>query len=180
MNNALFRISEYAAALQRLLPRGPAWPRDAEAVLTQVINGLAPVFNRTDLSAQNLLDDAFPGTAVDFIPEWQSTLDFSAIFGTGGLTQAQKDAQIVATLADSGGQSIAYFTAYAALLGYEITIWCGDSGYTVDSGVSDALISSTSPDTFQVNVAAGTDTTMLTAMLDAFKPAHTVYYFNFV
>jgi uncharacterized protein YmfQ (DUF2313 family) len=180
MNNALYRIAQYVSALQSLLPRGAAWPRDDDAVLSQVINGLAPVFNRTDLASQNLLDDAFPGTADDFIPEWQSTLDFSAIFGTGGFTQAQKDAQIVATLADSGGQSIAYYQAYAKLLGYDITIWCGDTGYSVDSGVDQPMISSTSPNTFQVNVAAGTDTTVLAAMMYAFKPAHTVYYFNFI
>ena len=173
----VYNDADYVRALQQLLPRGAAWPRDEGAVLTQLLTGLVGVVHDSNQDAVDLLAATFPQTATDFLTEWRATLAYDRIYGAGGSTSTQQG-EVVATLTDSGGQSIAYFVDYAARLGYTITIEQLVI-HNVLRGVSYPLAGPGFAFSFQVNVPTGTDTTRLAAMLDLFKPAHTTYFFNF-
>lgn len=177
MTAPLFEVSDYVRAIQQLLPMGPAWPRDDDATLTALLSGLAPSFNRTNAAAIQLLADAFPATVDDFLPEWAATLDYERIYGSGGSLDAQRQ-EVVAVLTDSGGQSIAYLVAYAATLGYTITIE-QQVPYDVTKPVNAPLAGDSFAFAFQVNVATGSDVTRLRAMLDLYSPAHTTYWIHF-
>ena len=110
------------AGLQRLLPRGRAWPRDPGAVLTQVLRALLPNPQSLVVSANALPTDAFPTTAVYLLPEWEQSLGLPDPCAGPSPTIAQRQKQVVARMFGLGGQSIGSFTSYAASLGYPITI----------------------------------------------------------
>lgn len=115
-------VLDYLAALQRLLPRGRAWPRDADAVLTRVLGALAPTLQRVDADALALLVDAFPPTADQLLPEWEATLGLPDPCAGPLPTLQQRQAQVAARFANSGGQSVEFFQDFAAGLGIPVTI----------------------------------------------------------
>lgn len=122
MTKPTFTSADFTAALLGLLPRGRVWQRDPSTVQAQAVSCFAPTFQRLSDSAVNLLAGAFPSTAQDLLPEWESTLGLpDPCAGPSPTIQARRN-QVVARLANSGGQSIAFFTAFAAGLGYDITI----------------------------------------------------------
>lgn len=117
-----YQSSDFLSALQALMPRGLVWPRDPTSVMAQVMAGLAPTWARHTERNNNLLVDAFPATAVELLPEWESALGLPDPCAGVAPTVSARQAQVVARFAGSGGQSAAYYIAYAAILGYTITI----------------------------------------------------------
>jgi uncharacterized protein YmfQ (DUF2313 family) len=122
MADSLYAVGDYVAALQRLLPRGRAWPRDPTANLTALVAGLAPTFARLDARAQGLLADAFPVQPVELLPEWEATLGLPDPCAGPAPTLQQRQAQAKARFTNLGGQSIDFLKSYAADLGFAITI----------------------------------------------------------
>jgi uncharacterized protein YmfQ (DUF2313 family) len=114
--------ADYLAALQKLMPRGRVWPRSPTAIITLVLTALALTFWRLDQAAGALLQDLFPATAVNMLPEWELSLGLpDPCIGEEPTLQARQ-AQVVQRLVSTGGQSVNYFTELAASLGYAITI----------------------------------------------------------
>jgi uncharacterized protein YmfQ (DUF2313 family) len=117
-----YQASDFLTALQALMPRGLAWPRDPTAVMAKVEAGLAPTWQRHTQQNNNLLVDAFPSTAVQLLPEWEAALGLPDPCAGAAPTIQLRQQQVVARFAGSGGQSVPYFIGYAALLGYTVTI----------------------------------------------------------
>lgn len=117
-----FTDADYAAGLQALLPTGAVWPRDSDAVQSQICLALAKTFTRISARAGNLISDAFPVAPVELLPEWEATLGLpdpcAGVSPTILLRQQQVAARFIAT----GGQSAAYYINVAAALGYPITV----------------------------------------------------------
>ncbi len=117
-----YSAADFLGALQTLMPRGRVWPRDPDAVQTKVLSGLAQIYERATKRANNLIVDAFPGTTYELLPEWEETLGLpDPCAGTSPTVQARR-AQVVARFAGTGGQSVAYMTAFAKNLGYDIYV----------------------------------------------------------
>lgn len=117
-----YLAADYLSALQALLPRGRVWPRDPDATQTKALSGLTSVYERTTRRANQLLIDAFPGTAYELLPEWESALGLpDPCAGPSPTIQARRS-QVVARFAGGGGQSVAYMVGFARNLGYTITI----------------------------------------------------------
>jgi uncharacterized protein YmfQ (DUF2313 family) len=114
--------ADYLSALQRLLPRGRIWSRDPDTVQAKVLSGYTPSAAAMTDRANNLLVDAFPATTYELLPDWESTLGLPDPCAGPAPTIQLRRAQVAARLTATGGQSIAYFTAIAAALGYSITI----------------------------------------------------------
>jgi uncharacterized protein YmfQ (DUF2313 family) len=122
MKSPVYLADDFRSALQALLPRGRAWPRDQDAIQTQALAGLSRIYEKTSSDAIRLLADAFPGTAYALLPEWESALGLPDP-NVGLLpTIAQRRGQVLARFAGVGGQSIAYMINFAANLGYTISI----------------------------------------------------------
>lgn len=117
-----YSAQDFLQALQALMPRGRVWPRDPDAVQTRVLSGLAQVYERQTIRANQLLADAFPLTTYELLPEWETTLGLPDPCAGPAPTAAARRAQVLAKLQAQGGQSVAYFIAVAASLGYSITI----------------------------------------------------------
>lgn len=117
-----YAAADYAEALKNLLPRGRVWAKDFGSVLSSVMLAIAPTYERSGARAAYLLVDAFPGQSVELLPEWESTLGLPSEC-TGPLaTVQQRQLAVLAKWTATGGQSIAYFTAVALALGWEITV----------------------------------------------------------
>ncbi|MDR3438941.1 putative phage tail protein [Telmatospirillum sp.] len=165
---ATYSNDDFLAALQALMPPGRAWPRDSDAVQTQVLAGLAPSYARVAASAEALLVDAFPATTAELLPEWQKTLGLPDANWPAATTLAQQQAQVVAKFANTGGQSASYFESLAASLGYTITVEsaapfrCGQSKCGQSLGTTDQF--------YVINVHA-TDAE-LQALLESLMPGH--------
>lgn len=85
--------------------------------------GLAQSYARSNARANYLLQDAFPATAAELLPEWEEALGLpDSCYRSSFSTVADRQGQVVAKLTSSGGQSVPFFIAYAAKLGYSITI----------------------------------------------------------
>lgn len=190
MSAPLFSAADYLGALQALLPRGRAWPRDPDATLSALLEGFAGRFADSNADANTLLVEAFPATAGQMLQEWEDSLGLPGVYGvTPGTTQGRQ-AAVVAALTDTGGQSATYFITLAGRLGYTITI-TQFRAYNVGMSVVAPIYHDDWAHTWQVNAAAAIAITytptadvvqatpnfgnpLLEAVLALYKPAHSV------
>ena len=112
--------SDYRDQLQGLLPAGPAWPTDDASALTKLLNGLAVELARVDTRADDMLAESDPRTAYETLADWEidAGLPDACWILYGGTSVASRRAALVMRLTSRGGQSPAYFTGLAGLLGY--------------------------------------------------------------
>lgn len=168
----LFSVNNYVSALQALMPRGLAWPRDTSSIQAAVLAGLAPSLHRVNVDANQLLVDAFPATVDALLAEWNATLGLPGATGyTGSDLPTQQD-QVVAALTDSGGQSAAYFIDLAARLGLTISI-NGYRPWTVDDAVDVPIFGTAWAHAWRVSATVIADYSPLRPLFERYKPAHT-------
>ena len=117
-----YSADDFLAAFKNLIPRGAVWPQDSDSVLDLTIATLAPTWARHTQRNNYLLQDAFPSPSVEVLPEWEETLGLPDSCAGASPTLQGRQSQVVARLTGNGGQSIPYMIAYAAALGYTITI----------------------------------------------------------
>jgi uncharacterized protein YmfQ (DUF2313 family) len=189
---------DYLAHLQALLPQGPAWPREDDAALTQLLAAWADELARVDGRAADLVEEADPRTTAALLADWERVAGLrdscvAALAGTQ--TTAQRRAALVAKLTTIGGQSAAYFIARAARLGYTITVTEFDL-HDVEDNVEHPLTGTPWQFAWQVNAAedtigvlAVTDTVedplawwgneLLECVINRLKPAHSHVLFAY-
>jgi len=117
-----YTSDDFLAALQALMPRGRAWPRDPDATQTKALSALAKSPARTVVAANDLLADAFPTAPVQLLPEWQQTLGLPDPCAGPNPTLQQQQDQVKARFVSLGGDSAAWYMQYAANLGYTIAV----------------------------------------------------------
>lgn len=192
MTTPVFVDSDYQRALLALMPRGRVWPRDLDSVQAMVLGALAPSYRRSGDSGLALIADAFPASTVGLLPEWEASLGLPDPCAGEASTLQARQQQVVARLTNPGGQSIPYIVAFAAALGYTITITqyqpfrCGQSRSGDQLGDADWAFTwqanaPLQPITyFRTGVSACGEPleswggTVLQCELDAIKPAHTI------
>lgn len=117
------KAAAYTALLQALLPSGAAWPRDDGAVLTQVLGAMADGMARIDDRAVDLVNEADPRSTMEMIGGWERVAGLPDACSAGiNTTLQERRAALVARLTATGGQSVGYFAALIAILGYSATI----------------------------------------------------------
>ncbi|KVX53315.1 YmfQ family protein [Burkholderia cepacia] len=117
-----YSASDFTAALMALMPRGLAWPRDPYSVMGRTLATLAPIWSRHVAANNYLLVDAFPAATVELLPEWEAALGLPDPCAGESPSLAQRQAQVVARFANSGGASIHYFVGYAKNLGFDVSV----------------------------------------------------------
>jgi len=118
----VYSALDYLWQTQRLLPRGRVWHRGWGTAQAQYLLTLMPTWARLNQRAADLVVDAFPCSTTELLPEWEQSLGLPDPC-TGPLSTLQeRQAAVCAKFSARGGQSIAYYTALAASLGFSITI----------------------------------------------------------
>lgn len=113
---------DYASSLQRLLPTGRVWPREAGATLPALTAGLSQIHARIHARAADALRESYPPTVDEMLPEWEAALGLPDPCAGPLPTAALRRAAVVARFAGRGGQSVPYYTAYALNLGFVVTV----------------------------------------------------------
>lgn len=171
----IFEAIDYAAAARALMPRGRVWPTDPDSVQQLFLLAIGKTFERSDASAMAILAGSLPGSTVSgFLPEWEATLGLPDPCIGSSPTFAQRFAQVLARFVGAGGQSRAHYIAYAAALGFTITITTYSSAHPGPTGLG---ISGTQWNfVWGVTVvanASGLSSGALKCELDAVRPAET-------
>lgn len=186
----------YREQLQALLPRGGAWPREAEATLTRLLDALAEELARVDLRGEALATEADPRATSELLPDWERVAALPEPGTVPPATLQGRRAVLAAKVAGLGGQSPAYFIAVAQTLGYQVTI--SEFGvFRVGSRAGDSLGDETSVHVWRVNASAATVRTfkagrskageplrswgneLLEAFIRRLAPAHTQVLFGY-
>lgn len=189
---------DYLAQLQALLPLGPAWPKDADALLTRLLGGLSQELSRVDSRARQLADESDPRTVSELFADWERVAglpDACVIAFAGDQSVAQRRAALVGRLATLGGQSAAYYISLAASLGYTVTV-TEFQEHAVTDDVEHGLYGSAWNFAWQVNAALNTviditvdssvedliaawGNSLLECVIKRFAPAHTYVLFSY-
>ncbi|MEW5904217.1 MAG: putative phage tail protein, partial [Pseudomonadota bacterium] len=143
---------DYLSQLQALLPQGPAWTRDADAVLTRLLDAMAQEFARIDARADQVIDEADPRTTEELLTGWERVAGLSATSPLDGsqMSVDQRRSNLLAKLVERGGQSPAYFIQLAARMGFTITI-TEFKEWSVDDSVDEPLYGTDWNFAWQVN-----------------------------
>ncbi|HGX3211379.1 TPA: YmfQ family protein [Serratia marcescens] len=67
-------LGEWHDALQQLMPRGKAWPRDQTAALTSLLRGFSRRLNAVESHADLLVKEMRPETTELLLEEWEDYL----------------------------------------------------------------------------------------------------------
>lgn len=186
---------DYLAQLQALLPQGPAWPRDSGATLTKLLQAMADELARIDGRAAQLIEESDPRTTAELLADWERVAGLPDSCVTAAQATAQRRAALHAKLTTLGGQSVAYFIALAASLGYTVTITEFEQ-HTVVDDVEHPLYSHPWQFAWQVNAPQDTVGTLsvtdtvadplawwgnelLECVVNRLKPAHTHVLFAY-
>ncbi|MFT8644544.1 putative phage tail protein [Gluconacetobacter sp.] len=116
---------QIAAELASLFPPGWAWEsmRRQTGNMWVMLQPVADAFTEIELSAEALLPQIDPGQATDLLADYERILGTDCCVGsTVDLPLAQRQAIAHARWTQPMLRSPADFVAYAATLGYEITI----------------------------------------------------------
>lgn len=114
---------QYQEMLSALLPTGLAWPRNPDSVIGQLMAAFAQEFSRFDQRCDDFLNELFPASLVELLPDWERVLGLpDDCTPVDSLTFLERRFEVVQTLTSMGGQSAPYFIALAASMGYQITV----------------------------------------------------------
>jgi len=179
---------DYLTGFQRLLPRGRVWHRGWGTLQAQHLLTLMPTWARLHGRANELVEDIFPCSTNDLLPEWEATLGLPDPC-TGPLDSIQERVAAVCTkFRARGGQSVAYFIAVAESLGFSITI---DQFLATVPNPELAftwrvnIYQQTSIVWFRAGISTAGDplaswgSNLLECALEALKPAHTTIIFAY-
>ncbi len=190
-----FSAEDFVSAMQALLPSGRAWAREPDSNLFKLLLGLALIYEAQTARDNFLLVDAFPATATELLTEWELTLGLPDPCHGPSPTLEQRRDSVVQKLTALGGQSVPYFIAVAAKLGYTITV-TEFAPYDVADDVAAAIygtdwayawrVNAPSVTTDDFDVATEVDEALrswgnelLECVLSELKPAHTILQFAY-
>lgn len=178
MKLPVFSADDFLAAFQRLLPRGRIWPREPDAIQTQTLSTLMPLWERLAARDNNLVVDGFPATANEVLPDWEKATGLPDPCLGASPTLAQRQAQLVARIGMAGGASIPDMTAFAAALGYTITVTEFAAARFGRSRFGDPMFDERWAYVWNVTCDPAA-VTLLSCELNRIRAAHTTLLFNF-
>lgn len=188
---------QYLQALINLSPKGKAFPTNSNSNWISLLQVIADVCALVDAQACLLVDEAFPDTTTQLLPNWERIAGLPDSCSELGDTYEIRRLNLISKLRARGGQSIAYFIGVAAALGYTITI---TEFMPFQCGISDAgdpCCDSNWRFVFQVNAPLNTiiyfragassanepletwGNTRLECVINLLKPAQTIALFTY-
>lgn len=105
-----------------LLPPGDAWPREQDALFTQMVNAAIATQARLHARAADLTErEVIPWTSEDLLPAWEAVYGLPDPCAPLNPTIPQRQAALKARFAASGNLTIDYYQQVAQSLGYTCT-----------------------------------------------------------
>lgn len=183
----------YRRQLTSLLPTGFIWPVDGESSLAKVLLGWSAELARVDQRVVDMLDEVDPRSTYECIEDWERGLGIPDECETLGSTIQERREAIIARLVVEGNQTLAWYEALAAALGFNVKITENFPFRTGLSSMGDPLNGGEWLHTWVLHVDPNNyhaftlgvsgmgeplrtyDDAALFCALDRLKPAHTTY-----
>jgi uncharacterized protein YmfQ (DUF2313 family) len=173
---------DYKQQLIALMPTGGIWPsHQVVNNLARLIDALAEELARIDARALELMEEAFPNTAVELLPDWERVAGLpGACTGELGTLQ-QRHSALMGVLTIERSLSQQYYIDLALRLGFVITI-----AETANFTWQVTAAQDVNAVYFRVDISAIGDplvqsaTNLLECVFQALKPAHTIVTFNYI
>jgi len=191
---------DYFKMLQALLPRGSAWNRDPDSVLSELLRGMGDELNRLDSRSNDLKVERDTRTTSELLTNHENDLGLPDECSQSEETIQERRNLAHSKLIARGQQDKGYFISLAAALGFTVDIveftpfWsglgasgdeCGDQTNIFywlvqieGSGEIIEFISGSSQSGDSLKRIPGIEA--LTCMIKKYKPAHTSVNFEFV
>lgn len=115
---AIRTASDYYAQLRALLPPGPAWDKELNPEVDQLLQAAAQELAREDLRAADLLEESFPETVRELVPDWERVMRLPDPCLGDSPKFEDRQLAVRRRLVEIGGQSPAYFVELAISHGY--------------------------------------------------------------
>lgn len=188
---------KYKQQLIKLSPTGKAWPTEDSSTWVKLLEAIAQEFARVDVRAYQLLNEAFPDTTNEMLPDWERVAGLPDPCSGLGASITIRRRDLIAKITSQGVTTPQNFIDFAESLGYEITITEFDQFRVDENAVGDPLCGEDWEYTFQVNSAlntityfhVGNDTAgtalaewgneRLECVITARKPSHTIVLFAY-
>jgi uncharacterized protein YmfQ (DUF2313 family) len=185
------------AALNALLPTGPALPRDPGTPFQALLGALAGELGTVLGRARALRDEADPRAADELLADWERVAGLPDPCLGQAPTVAQRRARLVQQLTQGRGQSPGFFVGLAATLGRSATVAEfaeHDCEQDCETGVHDTAwrfawrmtLPIGSAEVFEATCEDGCETplaqwgdTVVECVVGALKPAHTILQFAY-
>jgi uncharacterized protein YmfQ (DUF2313 family) len=115
---------DYGKALLALFPQGLAWPRNVNATLYKVANGLAQVMGYVDGRAADMLTvESDPRMTTEMLPDWERNFGLPDIcLPYPPDNEPDRRRALIARMTMIGAQDRNFFTELAGALGQSIDI----------------------------------------------------------
>lgn len=115
---AIMTAEDYHAQLRLLLPPGPAWDREFNPGLDELLQAGAELLAKEDLRAADLLAESDPYTVRELVPDWERVMDLPDPCLGDSPKFEDRQLAVRRRLVEVGGQSPAYFVELAIGQGY--------------------------------------------------------------
>lgn len=113
---------DYAGELRELLPRGAAWPRDPDTVLSALLDAFAGEFKAVDDAALLVIEESVPSGAFHTLGRWESMFGLPDACSSAAQTIQGRRAALVGKMVFVEGLTIADIEAFGARWGYTIRV----------------------------------------------------------
>ncbi|MDO8421574.1 MAG: DUF2313 domain-containing protein [Parvibaculum sp.] len=113
---------DYLQQFRALLPQGPAWTRDPDAVMSLLLGGLSVEWARVHARDCVLLSEMNPISAQEMLADWERVLGLPDGCGLDIPTVAGRRSAVLTKLRSIGGQSPGYFINLGANYGFDVSI----------------------------------------------------------
>lgn len=110
--------ADYAAQLFLLQPAGPAWPQDGDSTSARVFPPIGTTLAQVHARANQLIEEADARTTSELLVDWERVVGLPDPCLTPATSTAERRRRVVQRLTYQGGQSVAFFIAFLAVLGY--------------------------------------------------------------
>ncbi|KEA51785.1 hypothetical protein DT73_12685 [Mangrovibacter sp. MFB070] len=114
-------VAAWLHALQQVMPRGKAWPREADSDLTRLLLALATRLNRVETNADLLLPEMRPETTRQLLDEWEGYLELPECELPASTFEGRRRA-VVEKYHRKGGLAPWQIEAVAADLGFNVKV----------------------------------------------------------
>lgn len=114
-------VEDWLHALQQVMPRGKAWPREQNADLTRFLRALARRLSRVESSSDVLLKEMRPETTFLMLEDWEGYLELPECNLPTGTVEDRRSA-VVEKYHRKGGLAPWQIEDVARTLGFTITV----------------------------------------------------------
>jgi len=204
MGSSSLRVKKFQRIVRSLFPRGWAWQliHDSSSNIRKLSDSLAVEPCRVEDRALQFIDEVFPDTTSELLPDWERLLGLpdDCESSPESLTEQQRRDRVIQVLTTIGGQNKAFYQKLASNFGIDIDLITVEDQPPFRAGQGRAgdrltngdwqfafIVSAPSTEAFRFRAGSGragdrlqtVSNATLECLINKHKPAHSIALFTF-